>query len=141
MNRVLPRPDSVALKFILTSMTAIVGFVMVLVVSLAFRKKPSAPAPIEATIYATSLQGRPTKSGIIFDNEAPLAAMKDKSQIGKWKRVRVAGTEGPTIYVLVADLMPMDAKAEIDLSTGSARLLGEHLLRRGRFPVIVEDAK
>lgn len=95
--------------------------------------------PVEATIYATRYDGRPTASGVIFHSEAPLAAMKDRRQLGKWKRIRVHGTDGPVAYVLVADLMPPDAKASIDLSSGTARLLGEHLLRRGRFPVVVED--
>lgn len=95
---------------------------------------------VEATVYAAKYDGRPTASGIIFDSSAPLAAMKDRKQLGKWKRIRVHGTNEPAAYVLVADLMPPGAKADIDLSEGTVRLLGEHLLRRGRFNVIVENA-
>lgn len=95
----------------------------------------------EATWVHPRYTGNVTRSGQIWQGHAYQAATKSDHDLGRWKRVRVAGTHGPVVYVLVTDRLPASSTAGIDLSEGAVRLLGEHLLKRGRFPVIVEDAR
>jgi rare lipoprotein A len=96
----------------------------------ASRGEPAAPAPGRpdvpwqegiASWYGPGLNGRPTASGEVFDQDAMTAA---HPELPFGTRVRVVNTQnGRDVIVRINDRGPFTGSRIIDLSRGAARVL------------------